>query len=272
MAYSDPNIPTVDIVEEDPITRLISEANCKGVPPTTTNRFALGCQVTDLDGTGIYINTGTVKTPVWTLQGANIEDNAVTEDKIADDAVTSDKIDDGTIVEEDIADNAITSDKIDDGTIVAADLAADSVITAKIKDANVTAAKLAADAVETAKIKDLNVTAGKLAADAVETAKIKDLNVTTGKLAADAVETAKIKDANVTLAKLAAGITPSHIVKFFVLGSTITETTLEGLAVDDLVVTITAAGAVSVAACAVVDTLPADPADDSYLIVFRAVA
>ena len=232
MAYSDPNIPTVDIVEEDPITGLISEANCKGVPPTTTNRFALECQVTDLDGTGIYINTGTVETPVWTLQGANIEDDAVTEDKIADDA--------------------ITSDKIDDGTIVAADLAADSVITAKIKD--------------------LNVTAGKLAADAVETAKIKDLNVTAGKLAADAVETAKIKDANVTLGKLATGITPSHIVKFFVLGSTITGTTLEGLAVDDLIVTITAAGAASVATCAVVDTLPADPADDSYLIVFRAAA
>ena len=153
MAYSDPNIPTVDIVEEDPITGLISEANCKGVPPTTTNRFALECQITDLDGTGIYINTGTVALPVWTLQGANIEDDAVTEDKIADDAVTedkiadnaitSDKIDDGTIVEEDIADNAITSDKIDDGTIVADDLAADSVITAKILDANVTLGKLA---------------------------------------------------------------------------------------------------------------------------------
>ena len=138
MAYSDPNIPTVDIVEEDPITGLISEANCKGVPPTTTNRFSLGCQVTDLDGTGIYINTGTVRAlPGLDIQGANIEDGAVTEDKIADDAVTedkiadnaitSDKIDDGTIVEEDIADNAITSDKIDDGTIVADDLAADSV-------------------------------------------------------------------------------------------------------------------------------------------------
>ena len=222
MAYSDPNIPTVDIVEEDPITGLISEANCKGVPPTTTNRFSLGCQVTDLDGTGIYINTGTVETPVWTLQGANIEDGAVTEDKIADDAVTedkiadnaitSDKIDDGTIVEEDIADNAVTSDKIDDGTIVADDLAADS------------------------------------------------------------VTTSKILDANVTLAKLAAGITPSHIVKFFVLGSTITDTTLEGLAVGDLIVTITAAGAASVAVCADEDTLPADPADDSYLIVFRAAA
>ena len=244
MAYSDPNIPTVDIVEEDPITGLISEANCKGVPPTTTNRFALECQITDLDGTGIYINTGTVALPVWTLQGANIEDDAVTEDKIADDAVTedkiaddavtSDKIDDGTIVEEDIADNAITSDKIDDGTIVEEDIADDAVTSDKIDDGAIVAADLAADS----------------------------------------VITAKILDANVTLDKLAAGIKPSHIVKFFVSGSTITGSTLEGLAVNDLIVTIDSTGAAypAVALCGTENTLPGAPAVTDYLIVFRAVS
>lgn len=111
-----------------------------------------------------------------------------------------------------------------------------------------------------------------LADDAVTTAKIAAGAITVTELASNAVETEKIKDANVTLSKLAAGITPSHIVKFFVLGSTIEGTTLEGLAVDDLVVTITAVGAASVASVAEVDTLPADPEDGSYLIVFRAVA
>ena len=124
---------------------------------------------------------------------------------------------------------------------------------------------------------DIHAAAGsigttELADDAVTTDKIAAGAVTATELGASAVETTKIKNANVTLEKLAAGITPSHIVKFFVLGSTITGTTLEGLAVDDLVVTITAAGAASVAVCAVEDTLPADPADDSYLIVFRAAA
>lgn len=124
---------------------------------------------------------------------------------------------------------------------------------------------------------DIHAAAGsigttELADDAVTTDKIAAGAVTVTELGANAVETAKIKNANVTLGKLAAGITPSHIVKFFVLGSTITGTTLEGLAVDDLVVTITAAGAASVATCSAVNTLPADPADDSYLIVFRAVA
>lgn len=91
-------------------------------------------------------------------------------------------------------------------------------------------------------------------------------------LATDAVETLKIKNANVTKAKLAAGITASHIVKFFVLGSTITGTTLAGVVAGDLVVSILADGTVTVGTVADPDTLPADPADTTYVIVFRATA
>ena len=104
------------------------------------------------------------------------------------------------------------------------------------------------------------------------TADIADLGVTTAKLAASAVETAKIKDANVTLAKLSAGITPSHVVKFVALGSTITGVTLTGLAVNDVVIRFEAAGTVVVAPCAVADTLPADPADTDYIVVLRTAA
>lgn len=104
-----------------------------------------------------------------------------------------------------------------------------------------------------------------------------DIHASTGsigttELASDAVTTAKILNANVTLAKLAATIAPSHIVKFFVLGSTIVTTTLTGLLVGDLVVSIPATGAVTVALCAAPDTLPADPLDTTYVVVFRAVA
>jgi len=124
---------------------------------------------------------------------------------------------------------------------------------------------------------DIHAAAGsigttELADDAVTTDKIAAGAVTVTGLGASAVETAKIKDANVTLGKLAAGIKPSHIVKFFVSGSTITGSTLVGLEEDDLIVTIPATGDASVAVCAAEDTLPADPAGDSYLIVFRAVA
>jgi len=90
-----------------------------------------------------------------------------------------------------------------------------------------------------------------------------DINdITTGEIATGAV----------TLAKLASGITPSHILKFFRLGSTITTTALVGVAVDDLVVTVVANGTVTVGVAASADTLPSDPADSSYVLVFRATA
>lgn len=102
---------------------------------------------------------------------------------------------------------------------------------------------------------------------------IDDASITTAKLASNAVETAKIKNSNVTLAKLAAGITPSHVVKFVALGSTITTTALTGLVVGDLVIRIIAAdGTVTAKLVAVADTLPDDPADNDYLIVLRAAA
>ena len=150
--------------------------------------------------------------------------------------------------------------------------AAGSIGTTELADDAVTADKLADNAVVTANIVAKNVTGDKIADKGVDTAQIADGAIEALQINTDAVETEKIKDANVTLGKLAAGITPSHIVKFFVLGSTITGTTLEGLAVDDLVVTITALGAASVAVCAAEDTLPANPEDTDYLIVFRAAA
>ena len=88
----------------------------------------------------------------------------------------------------------------------------------------------------------------------------------------DSIATSEIAANAVTLAKLATGVTPSHILKFFKLGSTITTTALVGAAVDDLVVTIVADGTVTVAPVTVADTLPADPADTSYVLVFRAAA
>ena len=161
----------------------------------------------------------------------------------------------GSIGTTELADDAVTADKLADNAVV----------TANIVAKNVTGEKIANKAVDTAQIADGAIEALQINTDAVETAKIKDLNVTAGKLAADAVETAKIKDANVTLGKLAAGITPSHIVKFLVSGSTITDTTLVGLAVDDLIVTITATG-VSVATCGTADTLPFTPGDTDSLL------
>lgn len=84
---------------------------------------------------------------------------------------------------------------------------------------------------------------------------------------------AAIDNGSISLAKLAAGIRPSHVIKFVKLGSTITSTTLTGLAVGDLVVQVVAAdGTVTVTPCATANTLPNDPADADYIIVLRAAA
>lgn len=72
---------------------------------------------------------------------------------------------------------------VENGAVTNAKLAVDAVGTSNILANAIIAAKIAADAVETAKIKDANVTAGKLATDAVETAKIKNDAVTNDKLA-----------------------------------------------------------------------------------------
>jgi hypothetical protein len=69
MAKSNPNIPTVDITEQDPISGLVTEGTSNGVPPVVAGVFSLECEITDIDGSGVYQNTGTVAIPAWTLIG-----------------------------------------------------------------------------------------------------------------------------------------------------------------------------------------------------------
>ncbi len=163
---------------------------------------------------------------------------AITNTKLADDAVSTAKILDANVTSSKLADNAVTTPKILDANVTTSKLADNAVTTAKITDAHVTSSKLADTAVTDSKIAhgisyaklsgapttlppsgaasgDLSgsypapvvaagaITNTKLADDAVSTAKILDANVTTSKLADNAVTTLKILDANVTTSKLA---------------------------------------------------------------------
>lgn len=118
---------------------------------------------------------------------AALADGSVTEAKLADSAVTANKIQTGAVTNSKLATGAVTAVKIQD----------DSVITSKILDLNVTTGKINDLAVTTAKIADLNVTTGK----------INDLAVTTGKVADDAITYAKIQ--NMTTSRLLGRTTAS---------------------------------------------------------------
>lgn len=113
---------------------------------------------------------GTVAIPGdnWGIQ-AVVTDAAMTGNgttaaplKIADNGITSAKIQDGTIVVADLANNSVTTEKIADGTIVNADIADNGIGSSKIQDASVGTADIAGSAITTALIANNAVTVTKL--------------------------------------------------------------------------------------------------------------
>lgn len=74
---------------------------------------------------------------------ADINNSAITAEKLAIDCVTATKIADNAILDEHINAGAVTNAKLATNAVTAVKIASDAVTTAKILDANVTAAKLA---------------------------------------------------------------------------------------------------------------------------------
>ena len=127
-------------------------------------------------------------------KNANIDNGAVTSEKIKEGEVKTINIADGAVTNDKLGANSVTTDKIADGTIQSGDIGAGQVTTTNIADSAVTTEKIGPDAVNGDKIADGAVDNEHIAAAAVHETQILDGSVTRDKIAHDAVNGDKIAD------------------------------------------------------------------------------
>tara|TARA_Y100001947_G_scaffold54823_1_gene46051 strand:- start:207 stop:1970 length:1764 start_codon:yes stop_codon:yes gene_type:complete len=123
---------------------------------------------------------------------ADLADDAVDGDKIADNAIDSEHYTDGSIDNAHIADDAIDSEHYADGSIDNAHIADNAIDSEHYADGSIDTAHIAADAID-----------GTLIADnAIDSEHYTDASIDSAHIGADQVITAKILDSNVTLPKI----------------------------------------------------------------------
>ena len=132
------------------------------------------------------------------IRTGQILDNAVTEPKIADNAVASRQILANAVIDGKIADNAVTSRTILANNVVDGKIADNAVTTRTVLDNNITEPKIADNAITSRQIYENAVIDGKIADNAVTTRTILDNNVTTGKIAFNNVTVDQIANNAVT--------------------------------------------------------------------------
>ncbi|NEO40246.1 MAG: hypothetical protein F6J90_29435 [Moorea sp. SIOASIH] len=150
-----------------------------------------------------------------TVGTAELANNSVTNAKIANDAVNAAKIQNGSVGNGELANNSVTNQKIandavnaakiQNGTVGTAELANNSVTNAKIANNSVNAAKIQNGTVGTAELANNSVTNQKIANNAVNAAKIQDGTVGTAELANNSVTNQKIANNAVNAAKIQDG-------------------------------------------------------------------
>ncbi len=148
----------------------------------------------------------------WFSVGVS-EVSGITTTQLNDDAVTSDKIADGTITESDInnsaintdqlADNAVTSAKIVDGTITGSDIQNSAVGSTQLADDSITSAKIVDGTITGSDIQNSAVGSTQLADDSITSAKIVDGTITGSDIQNSAIGATQLADDSITPSKLA---------------------------------------------------------------------
>lgn len=123
-------------------------------------------------------------------------------DDINDQAITKDKIRDGNVTTEKLAEGAVSTDKLPNGAVKTEKIADENVTTSKLADGAVSTSKIADQNVTKEKISDQSVDNSKLSPEAVTYDKLKDKSVITEKLNDRAVTTEKVEEKAITNTKL----------------------------------------------------------------------
>lgn len=153
------------------------------------------------------------------VQTSHIQNEAVTQAKLAPNSVGSSEIITNAVGQSELNNNAVRSNHISllnvttghlaNQAVTAAKLDDGAVTNSKLGDAAVSNAKMAANSVRASNIQDGQVTNAKIAAGTILTGRLSDNVVTHAKLAANAVENDNVLDGTLTAAKFASGVLTS---------------------------------------------------------------
>ena len=182
------------------------------------------------------------------ITAAKILDGAISELKLADDAVTTAKIATSAITADVIAANAITETKISSNAITSSKIAANTITAGNIAADAITSDTIAANAITSAKIEAGAVVADSIAADAITTAKIAAGAITADEIGAAAITAGKIAADAVTATEIAAdAITADAIAANAVTADAIAANTITSseIAADAITANEIATGAVT---------------------------
>ena len=155
---------------------------------------------TKLDVVGGVAVTGTVTANAFSGDGSAL--NNVVASDIANDAVTSAKIDDETIVSADIFNGTIATVDLADSSVTSAKIANESIVSADILNGTITADDLGTDSVDNDEIATDAVRADEIQAGAVGTSEIADGTIALIDMGADSVNSAKIVDESIVSADI----------------------------------------------------------------------
>ena len=135
---------------------------------------------------------------------AKIAANAVTVNKILNNAINSDKIANNSVTVNKILDDAINADKIAANAVTTAAIATNAITATKITDDSITTAKIAANAITANEISTNAVTANAIAANAVTASEIQAGSIGVSELAANSVTANAIAANTITATEIQA--------------------------------------------------------------------